>query len=42
MQIIEIDTWHEFKNHSDFPALMVNIHPVPRMIQEDWTDQTKA
>jgi quercetin dioxygenase-like cupin family protein len=26
-----------FKNRSDHAALMVNIHPVPQMIQEDWS-----
>lgn len=36
--IIPPNTWHEFKNRSDHPALMVNIHPVPHMIQEDWAD----
>jgi quercetin dioxygenase-like cupin family protein len=35
--IIPAHTWHEFKNRSHQPALMVNIHPVPQMIQEDWT-----
>jgi quercetin dioxygenase-like cupin family protein len=34
--IIPAGAWHEFKNRSDHPALMVNIHPVPQMIQEDW------
>ncbi|MDQ3707436.1 MAG: cupin domain-containing protein [Chloroflexota bacterium] len=34
--IIPPNTWHEFKNRSDHAALMVNIHPVPEMIQEDW------
>jgi quercetin dioxygenase-like cupin family protein len=34
--IIPPNTWHEFKNRSDHAALMVNIHPVPAMIQEDW------
>jgi quercetin dioxygenase-like cupin family protein len=36
--IIPANAWHEFKNRSDSPALMVNIHPVPKMIQEDWAD----
>jgi quercetin dioxygenase-like cupin family protein len=35
--VIPANTWHEFKNRADHPALMVNIHPVPTMIQEDWT-----
>ncbi len=35
--IIPPNTWHEFKNRSDHLALMVNIHPVPQMIQEDWS-----
>ena len=35
--IVPANTWHEFKNRSAAPALMVNIHPVPKMIQEDWT-----
>ena len=34
--VIPANTWHEFKNRSDHAALMVNIHPVPEMIQEDW------
>lgn len=34
--VIPANTWHEFKNRSDHNALMVNIHPVPHMIQEDW------
>jgi quercetin dioxygenase-like cupin family protein len=37
--IIPANSWHEFKNRSDHPALMVNIHPVPKMIQEDWSEQ---
>src|SRR5690554_6927765 len=28
--------WHEFKNRSDSRCLMVNIHPVPEIIQENW------
>lgn len=32
--IIPAGAWHEFKNRSDKPALMVNIHPVPKMITE--------
>lgn len=36
--VIPAHTWHEFKNRGDRPLLMVNIHPVPQMIQEDWAD----
>lgn len=32
--IVPASTWHEFKNRSDGPSLMVNIHPVPKMITE--------
>ncbi|MGL4612035.1 MAG: cupin domain-containing protein [Trueperaceae bacterium] len=35
--VIPLNTWHEFKNRSSHNALMINIHPVPKMIQEDWT-----
>jgi quercetin dioxygenase-like cupin family protein len=35
--VIPPNTWHEFKNRSVHAALMVNIHPVPQMIQEDWS-----
>jgi quercetin dioxygenase-like cupin family protein len=35
--IIPPKAWHEFKNRSDHNALMVNIHPVSKMIQEDWS-----
>jgi hypothetical protein len=31
-------SWHEFKVRSEHPALTVNIHPVDRMVQEDWAD----
>jgi quercetin dioxygenase-like cupin family protein len=34
--VIPANTWHEFKNRSERPALMVNMHPAPKMIQEDW------
>jgi quercetin dioxygenase-like cupin family protein len=34
--IIPANTWHEFTNMGDRRALMVNIHPVDEMIQEDW------
>jgi quercetin dioxygenase-like cupin family protein len=33
--VIPANTWHEFKNRSEQSALMVNIHPTPKMIQED-------
>lgn len=36
--VLPANTWHEFKNRSDRNALMVNIHPVATMIQEDWND----
>lgn len=32
------NTWHEFKNRSSQNALMINIHPVPNIIQEDWSE----
>lgn len=35
--VIPANTWHEFKNRSSHAALMVDIHPVSTMIQEDWT-----
>jgi quercetin dioxygenase-like cupin family protein len=35
--VIPANTWHEFKNRSPEPALMVNIHPVSAIIQEDWS-----
>jgi quercetin dioxygenase-like cupin family protein len=35
--VIPANIWHEFKNRSSHNALMVNIHPVPTMIQEDWS-----
>jgi quercetin dioxygenase-like cupin family protein len=35
--VIPANAWHEFKNRSDHPALMVNIHPVLKMVQEDWS-----
>ena len=40
--IIPPNTWHEFKNRADHPAQMVNIHPVPKMVQEDWVDASHA
>jgi len=39
--IVPANTWHEFKNRSERPALTVNIHPVPKIIQEDWVDNKK-
>jgi quercetin dioxygenase-like cupin family protein len=36
--VIPPNTWHEFKNRSSQNALMVNIHPTPKMIQEDWSE----
>ncbi|HEX5941157.1 MAG TPA: cupin domain-containing protein [Anaerolineales bacterium] len=32
--IIPAGTWHEFKNLSEKPVFMVNIHPVPEMLTE--------
>lgn len=32
--IIPAGAWHEFKNQSEQVMLMVNIHPVPKMITE--------
>ncbi|HMD81936.1 MAG TPA: cupin domain-containing protein [Anaerolineales bacterium] len=32
--IVPAGTWHEFKNRSEKPARLVNIHPVPKMITE--------
>ena len=39
--IVPANTWHEFKNRSETPALTVNIHPAPKIIQEDWVDYIK-
>ncbi len=36
--VIPPNTWHEFKNRASDRAQMVNIHPSPRIIQEDWAD----
>ncbi len=36
--VVPAMAWHEFKVRSDHPALTVNIHPVPQMVQEDWAD----
>lgn len=35
--IIPANAWHEFTNMGDRRALMVNIHPVDTMVQENWT-----
>lgn len=35
IMIVPPNTWHEFKNCSDDPLLMISIHPVPKMIQEN-------
>ena len=32
--IIPTNTWHEFMNRAEKPLLMVNLHPVPKMITE--------
>lgn len=32
--IIPAGSWHEFKNRSEKPAHLVNIHPVPKMMTE--------
>ena len=32
--IVPAGTWHEFKNCSDRPLQMINIHPVEKMITE--------
>ncbi len=34
--VVPAGTWHGFKNRSDEAALMVNIHPAAKMVQEDW------
>lgn len=31
-------TWHEFVNRGTSRAVMVNIHPSPRVVQENWSD----
>jgi quercetin dioxygenase-like cupin family protein len=36
--IIPPGTWHEFKNCSEKPVFMINIHPVPEMITE-WAQE---
>ncbi len=32
--VIPAETWHEFRNCSEKTLLMVNLHPVPKMITE--------
>lgn len=32
--VIPAEVWHEFKNCSEKSLLMVNLHPVPKMITE--------
>jgi quercetin dioxygenase-like cupin family protein len=34
--VIPTMAWHEFKNRSDHRSLMVNVHPGPEIVQEDW------
>ncbi len=41
IMIVPPNTWHEFKCISDIPLLMVSIHPVKKMIQENWADIIK-
>jgi quercetin dioxygenase-like cupin family protein len=36
--VIPPNTWHEFKNRSDYNSLMVTIHSSPKMTQEDWQE----
>jgi quercetin dioxygenase-like cupin family protein len=36
--MIPANSWHEFTNVGERRALMVNIHPVDTMVQENWTD----
>jgi quercetin dioxygenase-like cupin family protein len=36
--IIPANSWHEFTNVGERRALMVNIHPVDEMIQENWAE----
>ena len=36
--VVPAGAWHEFKNRSRETSLMVNIHPSPRIVQEDWAD----
>ena len=32
--VIPAGIWHEFKNRSERPVFMINVHPVPEMITE--------
>ena len=34
--VVPAGAWHGFKNRSEEPALMVNVHPAATMVQEDW------
>jgi len=36
--VVPARAWHEFTNRGDHVSLMVNIHPSPRIIQENWAD----
>jgi len=36
--VVPAGAWHEFKNRGEHESLMVNIHPSPRIIQENWAD----
>jgi quercetin dioxygenase-like cupin family protein len=35
--IVPAGTWHQFRNRSDSPALLVNVHPVAKMVTE-WAE----
>ena len=35
--VIPAGAWHEFKNRSEAPVFMINVHPVPEMITE-WAE----
>ena len=35
--VVPAGTWHKFRNRSHAPALMVNIHPVAKMVTE-WAE----
>jgi quercetin dioxygenase-like cupin family protein len=39
--VIPAMAWHEFTNRGSARASMVNIHPSPRIIQENWSDLTR-
>lgn len=34
--VVPAMSWHEFTVRSAHAALMVNIHPVPEIVQENW------